>query len=289
MQQSRRLTWQKDACLVLGSVSAALCFVRWTPLLSADTIRLKNGNALRGQLIQETEESLTLRVGRQKVVVARHDVETLDYEPARKAPRKLPPFDLSTLAEPAKEGLLGQEFLMAIQQRLGASQHVVKNLREAWVALHYEDHEVVSAAIRRAAQAWLPLRDGAFEPITLLAQLLVLLGMRILTLWVGLILVRQPHDFIRIAEFMVPAYGLMVVLVSFWMVFATIPAMVGSILVWVLGATALFMWMFRVSPGKALLALILILQMNFWIEYGLLHTGAIKVGVTTLPAYVHTA
>jgi hypothetical protein len=127
------------------------------------------------------------------------------------------------------------------------------------------DPEAIQEA-HRAVEGLLPVHRGHFSPLYALADLLILLGLRGPTVWLALLLMKEPRSFQRIAEFLVIAYGLTMLLMALtlnsahlWITLCALPLAFGTL-------ACFFAWMFALPFRRATAAFLLVVAFNLGVE-----------------------
>ena len=236
----------------------------------ADTIRLKGGKTVTGDIIREDSVQVVVMVDNMPQAFSRDDVEAI----SRRGPRLVLPTTPAPALTPADHAPsdVGTKLTNHVRERLRAPQGLLARGKRIALWLRQRNIEAAAGEIRQAADGVLPVYQDSFSPFSALADLIMLLGLQAPCLWLSLRLAREPRELIRIVEFLVPAYGF-VMLVMAWAVSATalwvellaIPLALGGI-AW------LFAWMFEIAPGKTLFALLLAIGMAAGLEWVLLQT-----------------
>jgi len=241
--------------------------------LWADTISLKDGRQIEGHVVRADETQVIIVISSRPEAFAREDVESIRYSRARLIPSVPSPAWHAPAPTPGRD-VVGEAIVAAVKQRLHTSHEFTRHLRQAWRALRVGDRETVRLETYAAAKHYLPLgKDGSFDPIPALAQLLILLGLRIPVVWLALVLVREPRGFTRIAEFFVPTYGLIVLLMALCLTAANPLLVLGALFLIFVAVTALFIWMFALPANKALMAITIVATINVGFEHVFVHAG----------------
>ena len=230
----------------------------------ADTVRLKNGETVEGDVVRSDSTQVTIVVKGQPQFFSATDVEAVVYSQMRLVPSAAPPSPASSFQEPVK---VESALLEAVGGRLRAFQELAKRIRHIVLSLQRGNSWTAIQTAQLTIQEVLPGRNGHFSPLYALADVLILLGLRAPTIWLALLLIREPRPVMRIAEFLVIAYGLTMLpmvwtlgLANLWAKVFVFPLVAGVV-------ACLFTWMFALAPPKALLALLLTIGMNVGIEY----------------------
>jgi len=145
--------------------------------------------------------------------------------------------------------------------------------------LRWGDTAHAGVAAQRAARWILPFHHGQVSPFSTLADILILLGLRAPLLWLALSFVREGRAFTRIAEFLIPAYGLLMLIMTYITItpWLSVQLVLFPLAIW--GVAWLFIWMFVLTRGRALLAFSIALAMNVVIEYFLIQSQWLSVGL----------
>lgn len=239
----------------LGVVSVLLLALAPSAGIRADIIKLKSGREVRGQIVRTDQQQVIVSVAGQPAFFSREEIESITREhlglatPPPAAPAHETPSAVELKLEAWHEALLQK-----LRERVRVFREVLSAGWQALQALRHDTPRAALARVRHATHHSLPLRRGEFDPLAALADLLILLGLRAPLLWLGFLLAREKQSFTRIAEFLLPAYGLTVALLSFGLTIASPVAGLGLLLATAVAVTALFFWMFQARPAKALLA-----------------------------------
>jgi hypothetical protein len=254
-------------CHFVGA--AFLCLLAGPGLVRADTVHLKDGRVIEGDVVRQDATQVVIVVQGTPQAYPLSDVMVV----ARSRSRLHAPTALSMTKPAARPQIrTGVPLVRAIRDRLLAFHTVLDRLQRGTLAVRYEMKRVALEEFRRAAAWRLPLYRGAFSPQSALADLLILLGVRATALWLSLLLLRQGRPFTRITEFLVVVYGItaLCMMVAFftqtlWVAAAAFPAALGA-------AALLFVWMFGVPLGRASMAMLITLVINLTLEAVLLKT-----------------
>ncbi len=239
-------------------ISAAACQVAW-----ADAIRLKNGRVIQGQVMREDPTQVAIVVNGSMEGYPKSDIEQLTYSHRHLAL----PASGSVSFKPAPETSVDLSLVEQVQKRLQAFNRFTDGLGRVIQFLRYHKDEEALSESQEAAREALPLARDRFSPMSALADILILLGFRAPALWLALFLVKEPRQFTRVAEFLIPAYGLIMLLMAY--AATTAPFVVSAIMfpTALVAILFLFAWMFALSPGRALLAFLIAISSNILIEY----------------------
>ena len=235
----------------------------------ADTVHLKNGNTLEGDVVRSDGTQVTVVVKGQPQFFSTDEVDHVVYSQMRIVPPPSAPFRVSPTEGPMRvdsallEAVGGR--LRAFHQLANRMRHIVQSLQQgnSWTAI-----QTAQLTIREV----LPVRQERFSPLYALADLLILLGVRAPTTWLALLLIREPRSAARIAEFLVLAYGLTMLpmawtlgLANLWAKVFVFPIVAGVV-------ACLFGWMFSLGPRKTAFAFLLTIGINLGVEYLLTST-----------------
>lgn len=237
---------------------------------SADTVRLKSGRTITGHVVKQDGAQVVIATTSGSEAVAASDVESISYSDLRFTPR--PPAE-QAVAPSAKAAAMDTALLDRVRSRLIASHRYLKQTQNVLGLLMQGERTAAGIEAHRAAQRLLPTTShGAFSPLSALADLVVLLGFRSTLLWLALALVKERRSFIRITEFLVLSYCLIMLLMlgigaafgqglsaGLWIEAIGIPLLLMAL-------AALFYWMFAVRPMKALMAGVLAVGVALGLE-----------------------
>ena len=250
-------------------MSAALVIV-FTSAAWADTVRLKSGRTVSGHVVKQDDAQVIIATSSGSEVVAADDVESISYSSPRFTPRR--PSE-QTLAPPTEAVAIDTALLDRIRTRLLAGPRYVRQTQKVLSLLVEGQQADAGAQAQRAAQHLLPTAShGAFSPLSALADLVILLGFHSTLLWLSLVLVRERRSVMRIMEFLLLSYCLIMLLMvgigaAFGQGFsAGLWAEVIGIPLLLLALAALFCWMFTVRPMKALMAWVLAVGVTLGLE-----------------------
>lgn len=242
-------------CLAVFGACQAAC---------ADTIRLKGGRTIQGQIIREDTTQVAIIVSGTVEAYPKSAVEQLSYAHRRLV---LPTTPSSSSFKASPETAVDLTLIEQLQKRLQAFNRFTDRAGRIFEAVRYRKGGEALSEVQEAARETLPLHRDRFSPLSALADILILLGFRVPALWLALFVVKEPRQFTRIAEFLIPAYGLIMLLMAYaWMTTHFIVALVmfpAAIVVIML----LFTWMFALTPSRALLAFLIAVGSNVLIEY----------------------
>lgn len=230
----------------------------------ADTVRLRNGGTIEGKVLRSDASAVVVMVGSQPQFLAPSEVEAIHYSDLRFTPSTTSVSRVPSRDEPVR---IDWTLLERIAARLRTSQGLMQRAGQIPEDLrHGRDREAAQEA-RLAVEGLLPTHHGRFNPLYALADLLILLGLRAPTAWLALLLVKEQRSFQRIAEFLVVAYGLTMLLMTLtldvanlWITLFALPLALGSV-AW------LFAWMFALPFRRAVVAFVLTVGCNLAIEH----------------------
>ena len=174
---------------------------------------------------------------------------------------------------------IDQAMLERIRARLVASQRFVGRIQQVLVHVSRGERQTAGEEGRQVALRLLPTTHrGIFDPMSALADLIILLGLRAPLIWLALTFVRQQRSFTHILEFLVLAYCVVLLLMAgtglafdhaltagLLFELIGIPVVAGGLLV-------LFFWLFALELRRGLPALVLALSLNLVAEHLLLVT-----------------
>lgn len=241
----------------------------------ADVIRLNDGTVIDGQVIRDDDTAVIIVVKGQPQFYPAVDVSAILYN--KPFIDVLPRQGRSS----ATQALTDQSIVDKIRERLLTFHGFVLRTASAAEYLRWSQIKRAGRAFQRAAQWILPTHRGYFSPFSALADLLILLGLRAPTLWLALAFIRERRQFLRITEFFVPSYGLLMLLMLYvsladavWIQVVLFPLAIFAI-------ALLFMWMFVLTPGRTLLAFMIAVAMNAGLEALLVRSNWLSAGLTS--------
>lgn len=241
-----------------------------TATVWADTVRLKNGRTISGHVVKQDDAQVIIATSSGSEVVAASDVGSIRYSDLRFTPR-LP--SEQALVPPAEAAAIDTTLLDRIRTRLLAVRRYLKQTQKVLSLLVQGKQADAGSEAQRAAQHLLPTTShGAFSPLSALADLVILLGFHSTLLWLSLVLVRERRSVMRIMEFLLLSYCLiMLLMVGIGLVFrqarsAGLWAEVIGIPLLLLALVLLFCWVCALRPGKALAATVLTAALSAGIE-----------------------
>lgn len=241
-----------------------LVFLAVSQTVFADTLRLKSGRVIQGQIMREDSTQVAIVAGGSLEAYPKSDIEQIVYAHRRLA---LPANPGSASFNAVAPTAVDLSLIEQIQRRLQAFNRFTDRLGRILEVIRYHKNEEALSEAHEAAREALPLERDHFSPMSALADILILLGFRAPALWLALLFVKEQRQFTRIAEFLVPAYGLIMLLMAY--AATTAPFIVSAVMfpAALLGILLLFAWMFALSPGRALLAFLIAIGSNVLIEY----------------------
>lgn len=264
---------QLRKALFLVAAASALSFL--SPCAIADVIRLNNGSLIEGQIIRDDDTAIVIISRGSPQFYPVDDVSAVVYseirvDPSSKRAR-------STALSPGG-ALMDSSIVAKIRERLLTYHGFVTRIGTVVEYLRWGDFQRAGVATQRAAKWVLPVQRGVFSPISALADVLILLGLRATTLWLALAFIREGRAFTRIGEFLVPAYGLLMTLMLYVTVTPSLPIQLALFPLALFGLGWLFAWMFSLTRGRALLAFSITLALNAGIEALLVSSQWLSVG-----------
>jgi len=167
---------------------------------SADTVHLKDGRTIEGRVIKRDAAQVAIEVPGGEASVPAADVDTIRYTGTRLLAAPTPVDMTPSLEGPVQVDL---QLVQRMRMRLRTLHRFFKQM--AQVAIHMSRGETQAAAlqIHRACQWILPTtRDGRFDPISALADLIILLGLRTPLLWIALAVIGEQRAFTRLPYLM---------------------------------------------------------------------------------------
>lgn len=261
--------------LVLAVVMGAL---GWCASGSADTIRLKNGKTVEGQVVREDEASVTVMIGSRPEFYARTEIESM----SRGLHLNLSTTPPSTTEMPAQTRVaIDETLLKQIGRRVRAVHECLHQLYAALLSLRTVPSSQALEQMRRAVTLVLPTHGGAWDSGTLLVDLLIVVLLRAPMVWIASAVVRGQPQFLRAVAFAVLAYGLTrlaaVVMGSALAQPLALAWLTGLIVMGVVvGVTVpLFMRMFNLGLVPAVVALIASAGLSVGVDQLLLTTGVL--------------
>ncbi len=239
----------------------------------ADTVRLKSGEIVEGDVIRSDSTQVTVIVNGQPQFFSADEVAGIAYSRSRFVLSSATPARVTPVGAPVSVDFT---LLQVARGRLLALRDLADRIGQILQSLQYGDHIAATQTAHVTVEEILPIRKGHFNPQYALADLLILLGLRATTIWLALLLVREPRALMRIAEFLLIAYGVTMLLMAwtlsadvFWVEVFVIP--VASVVV-----ASLFAWMFSLPLPRALIAFLLTVGMNLGVEYVLANAHLIS-------------
>lgn len=258
-----RGSWAPFIILMTLAILGALATIPMTAY--ADTVRLKNGETIEGKVLRSDAAAVVVLVGSRPQFLAPGEVETIRYSDPRLVLSTTPVSRAPSHEEPVR---IDYTLLEDVAARLRTSQRLMQRAAQISEDLRRgHDREAVQEGARLTVEGLLPTHHGRFSPLYALADLLILLGLRAPTVWLALLLVKEPRSFQRIAEFLVVAYGLTLLLMTLtldlanlWIKLFALPIALGSVV-------CLFAWMFALPFRRAAVAFVLIVGFNLGVEH----------------------
>ncbi len=256
-----RVSW---APFVILMTLAGLCALMTIPMQAhADTVRLKDGRTVEGKVLQSDASAVVVLVGSQPQFFAHSEVEAIHYSGLRFSPPTTSVSSAPGFGEPLR---IDYTVLEDIGVRLRMSEGLMRRAVPIRAEVRRgHDPEAIQGA-HRAVEGLLPLHRGRFSPFYVLADLLILLGLRGPTVWLALLLVKEPRSFQRIAEFLVVAYGLTMLFMTLtldiaylWITLCALPLVFGTL-------ACLFAWMFALPFRRAVAAFLVAVAFNLGVE-----------------------
>lgn len=245
------------------AVLGLLALIVWPTLVAADTVRLKNGKIVEGDVIRQDDTQVTILVRGQPQFFSTAEVVSVSYSQLR----FVPPPSASPDSEASQPVRIDSALWERAGERLRTFDGLVKQTHRIPAHLQWLDRDQAFREAQQAVRESLPTQHGRFSPLSALADLLILLGLRAPTIWFALFLVRELRPLMRIAEFLVVAYGVAMLLMAlavhaggFWIQLLVFPFAVVCV-------AGLFVWMFAIGWRRAILALPLAVGLNLGIEY----------------------
>lgn len=263
----RRIRW------VFALAAAAFLYM---PSLYADVIRLNNGSLIDGQIIRDDDTAVVVVVKGVPQFYPADDISAIIYSRIRVDSRASKSSQFGVGA--ARQALLDASVVTKIRERMLIYHGFVMRIGTIAEYLRWGDTAHAGVAAQRAARWVLPVHHRQVSPFSALADILILLGLRAPLLWLALSFVREPRAFTRIAEFLVPAYGLLMVMMTYITLTPWLAVQLMLFPLAVFGVAWLFVWMFVLTRGRALIAFSMALAMNVAIEYFLVQSQWLSAG-----------
>lgn len=185
---------------------------------------------------------------------------------------------LTTAFAPSLEEVaIDTELLDRVRTRLLADHRYLHQMQRVLAHLAQGHTDAAGLESQRAAQWLLPTSArGAFSAFSALADLVILLGLRAPLLWLVLVFLRERRPLIRILEFLILGYCLVMLLMvviglacsqtlsfGLWLQLIGIP-LLAAILMF------LFLWIFTLGVRKGLVAITLAVVLSVGSEHLLL-------------------
>lgn len=241
-----------------------------TTAVWADTVRLKSGRTISGHVVKQDDAQVIIATSSGSDVVAADDVASISYSDLRFTPRR--PSE-QALAPPTEAAAMDTALLDRIRTRLLAVRRYLKQTQKVLSLLVQGKQADAGSEAQRATQHLLPMTArGALSPLSALADVVILLGFRATLLWLVLALLKEQRSFIRITEFLLLSYCLiMLLMLGIGAAFgqglsAGLRVEVIGVPLLLMALAALFCWMFTVRPVKALTAGVLAVGLTVGIE-----------------------
>ena len=260
-------------CVCAGLLALGLAIAVPAAIAQADVIRLSNGNLIEGQILRDDDTAVVMLVNGAPQFFPADDVTAIIYSQLRIAPKSSKGSRVAPGLIGAPQLLMDTSLVQKIRERMLTYHGFMMRIGVVAEHLRWQEWSRAGVAAQRAAQWVLPFHKRVFSPFSALADLLILLGLRAPTLWLTLLLVREPRGFIRIAEFFVLSYGLLMLLMTYVTVTGVLWFQLALFPLAVLAVAWLFMWMFVLTPGRAMLAYFLAIAMNVALEALLVYQG----------------
>jgi len=256
-----RVSW---APFVVLLTLAGLCALVTIPMQAhADTVRLKDGRTVEGKVLQSDTTVVAVLVESQPQFFARSEVDAIHYSGLRFSPSATSVSSAPGFGEPIR---IDSTILEDVGVRLRMSERLMRRAVPILEDVRRgHDPEAIQEA-HQIVEGLLPMHRGRFSPLYALADLLILLGLRGPTMWLALLLVKEPRSFQRIAEFLVIAYGLMMLFMALtldiahlWITLCALPLAFGTL-------ACFFAWMFTLPFRKAVVAFLVTVVFNLGVE-----------------------
>ena len=264
----------RRVCWVFALAIAGFLYI---PNLYADVIRLNNGSLIDGQIIHDDDTAVVVLVKGVPQFYPADDVSAIVYSQIRVDPRSSRRSQFGVKA--TRQALLDTSVVAKIRERMLTYHGFFMRIGTVAEYLRWGDTVRAGVAAQRAARWILPFHHGQVSPFSALADILILLGLRAPLLWLALSFVREPRAFTRIGEFLVPAYGLLMLIMTYITVTPWLSVQLVLLPLAICAAAWLFIWMFVLTRGRALLAFSIAVAMNVVIEYFLVQSQWLSVGL----------
>ena len=233
----------------------------------ADTVHLKNGKTIEGDVVRKDDTQVVVLVNTQPQFFSADEVQGISYSRLRFTPPSAPTSPARSSGEPVR---IDVTLLQQVAVRVQTAHERVKQLGQVLGSLQRHEDQAAIEDVHQIVEGILPIQQGRFNPLYALADLLVLLALRAPTVWLGLLLVRESRPFTRIAEFLTVAYGLTTLLMLVASGIANLWVKILILPLTLVGVLGLFAWMFVLPFRKALIAFLLIVGMSLGIGHLLL-------------------
>ncbi len=244
---------------------SALALVVLCHVANADTVRLKNGNTIDGQIVKEDETMVVMKIDGGQAIFLKAEIASIIRSPVQE-PVSRPPSVSTTLAVQrlSHAGTLLRPFLLA-------EVEYAKHSRAAFELFRQGDHQGTLKELDQAARLFWALQGNL---VSVLQGLLVHSLIRVPTLWLMLMLLngRPPLRWVILYEGFV--YALKVATVKVALSVLAASGIVSTIL-FVMAAPAVVFLMVFVLMGK--------FGIGFWRGVlALALTGFLNLGATHL-------
>jgi len=225
-------------------------------------------------VVKQDDAQVIIATSSGSEVVSASDVESMTYDGLRFSPSTP---SRQTVSPSQEEVAIDPELLGRVRTRLLAVHRYLKQMQRVLTHLAQGNTDAAGLESQRAAQWLLPTSArGALSPFSALADLVILLWLRAPLLWLVLVLLRERRTLIRILEFLILGYCL-VMLLMVVIGLACGQSLPLGIFVELVGIpvlaivlTFLFLWVFALRVRKGLVALALAVVLNVGIEHLLL-------------------
>ncbi len=176
---------------------------------AADTVRLKNGRTVEGQVVRTDESSVVVVVKGQPEFFAPTEVESIHYSSMRiVAPRAGP----SGVGSGSASVGFDSSMLDELKRRAAVLPHAFTQLQSAQAKWHRGVRLAALKEARDAVQSLLPLHGGAIRLLSVLADLCLVFLVRLPLLWMILWMLSAQPDLARVAKWVFLAYAMKLLL-----------------------------------------------------------------------------